>query len=449
MLYFCIIKFALNLEDGILFVEILFLLVLILINAFFSSSEIALISLNDNKIKYMAEKGDKKSQMLYKLLEEPSRFLATIQIGITLAGFLASAFASESFADRLVKVILKMGISVPESTLKTISMIIITLVLSYFTLVLGELVPKRLAMRKAESISRFSVKPLTILSRFTSPFVRFLTFSTNSIVRLFGINPDEKDGNITEEEIRMMIAEGEEKGSIRTTEKNMINNIFEFDNKKVTDIMTHRTDIVAIQEDKNLSEIISIVSGGRYTRFPVYKESIDNIIGLINAKDLLQYTVDKEIKKDFSLVNMLRPVYYVPSSKKTNELFFELQKNKIHFAVIIDEYGGTEGIVTMEDLIEEIVGDIFDEYDVEERDFIKIDDNISVFSGATSLDIIKEYLDISLPVETYETLSGFIIGEIGRFPDINEKPEFNYNGVTFSVEEMDEKRISKVRISKN
>ncbi len=432
-----------------MFTEILVLFVLIILNAFFAASEIALISLNDNKVKLMAEEGDKKAIQIEKLLKEPSKFLATIQIGITLAGFLASAFAADSFAGRLVDVIKSTGVQIPEVWLKNISVILITVILSYFTLVLGELVPKRIAMKKAEPISAFVVGPINLLSFLTSPFVKLLTLSTNFFVRLVGIDPNQDDRNITEEEIRMMIDMGEEKGTIDHSEKEMINNIFEFDNKIVTDIMTHRTDIVAIPMDASLSEIVSIISEEGFTRFPVYEDGIDNIVGILHAKDIIQYIdCDKVDKEGFQLEKIIRTPYYVPSSKITDDLFKELQRNKVHMAIIIDEYGGTAGIVTIEDLIEEIVGNIFDEYDEEEKNFEKQDETTFIINGIIDLDLVEDFFNIKLPVDEYDTLSGFVIGQLGRIPEEGEQPEIEYNGLIFKVDEIEEKRISKVKVCK-
>ncbi|NLJ66404.1 MAG: HlyC/CorC family transporter, partial [Clostridiales bacterium] len=272
-----------------MFTEFLVLIILIILNAFFAASEIALISLNDNRIRLKAEEGNKKAIQIKKLLDEPSRFLATIQIGITLAGFLASAFAADSFAGRLVTLIKRTGIQIPEVWLKNISVILITIILSYFTLVLGELVPKRLAMKKAESISNFVVGPLNFLSSVTSPFVSLLTASTNFVVRLFGVDPNVEDEKITEEEIRMLVDIGGEKGTIDQSEREMINNIFEFDNTIVTDIMTHRTDIVAIPRNAELEDVILLVKSEKYSRYPIYEDGIDNIVGVLHAKDLIKY----------------------------------------------------------------------------------------------------------------------------------------------------------------
>lgn len=425
--------------------EIFILIILIALNAFFASSEIALISLNDNKVRKMAEEGHKKAQLIHNLTSEPSRFLATIQIGITLAGFLASAFASETFADRLVSLAGSLGVPVPASVIKVISVTIITIILSYFTLVMGELVPKRLAMQKPEQIAMFAVGPLSVLAKLSSPFVRFLTLSTNFFIRLMGGNPDANEEEITEEEIRMMVDVGEEKGVIQETEKEMINNIFEFDNTRVSEIMTHRTDIIALSLDSPLEDALELVSSEKFSRVPIYEESIDNIVGILSVKDLFHYLKSNH-QEPFSLSAIIRRPYFIPESKMTDELFREMKKNKVHMAVAIDEYGGTAGIVTMEDLLEEIVGNIFDEYDDdEEKEVEKIDDNTYLFDGSTSLDNVAEHLEVDLPIEEYDTLSGFLMGQLGRIPDKGENPQIEFDDVVFKVEKVEEKRISKVK----
>ncbi|MCG1025150.1 hemolysin family protein [Dehalobacter sp.] len=433
-------------EEQSLITGILFLVVLIALNAFFAASEIALISLNDNKIRMMAEDGDKKAKILTNLLGEPSKFLATIQIGITLAGFLASAFASENFSDPLVSLLIKLGAPVSASLLKTIAVILITIILSYFTLVLGELVPKRIAMNKAEKIAWFAANPLYILSKIASPFVKMLTASMNVFVRLFGVDPNAENEQVTEEEIRMMVDVGEEKGAIHETEKLMINNIFEFNNKTVSEVMTHRTDIAALPIEASLSEVIAFINHEKYSRIPVYEENIDNIVGVLQSKYLFQYLTNNSNSETFHLRDVVRKPYYVPDSKRTDELFKELQQNKTHLAVIIDEYGGTAGIVTLEDLIEEIVGNIFDEDDEIELEFEKIDENTYMINGATSLDAVQDYLDVELPIEEYETLSGFLVGQLGRIPGKDDKPSLEFNSLMFKVEEVDEKRIAKVKV---
>ncbi|NLB88186.1 MAG: HlyC/CorC family transporter, partial [Syntrophomonadaceae bacterium] len=291
-------------------IQLLILVLLIALNAFFAASEIALISINENKIKVLAEKGDSKAQLLANLLEEPSRFLATIQIGITLAGFLASAFASEAFAGRLVEILHVMGVTVSAGVLKPIAVVVITLILSYFTLVLGELVPKRMAMQRSEQIARFSVRALTILSFIAAPFVKFLTVSTNFFIKVLGGDPNADEENITEEEIRIMVDVGEQKGTIQETEKFFINNIFDFDDKVVSEVMTHRTNVIGLSMDLSLAEIINITSEEKYTRYPVYQDSLDNIVGILHVKDLLKY-INNNQGKEFNLSEIIRKPFFV------------------------------------------------------------------------------------------------------------------------------------------
>jgi len=433
-----------------LLTEIVVLIVLILLNAFFAASEIALISLNDNKVKMMADSGDKKSVMLHKLISEPSRFLATIQIGITLAGFLASAFAAESFAGRLAHVLFELGVPISRDLLGTISVVFITLLLSYFTLVFGELVPKQLAMTKAEPISMFAVTPLTLLSKLTAPFVKLLTLSMNVTVKMFGVDPNAEDDNVTEEEIRMMVDVGEERGTIQLTEKEMINNIFDFDNKTVSDIMTHRTNISAIPLDSSLKDTVHLVNVVKYTRYPVYSEDIDHIVGIFNSKDLLEFLEETDSEpKEYNLKEMIRDPYFVLESTKIDHLFNDMQMNNVHMAIVIDEYGGTDGIVTIEDLIEEIVGNIFDEYDEPDEGepvITKLDDHTYQMDGTVSLDDVEGILQKDLPTEEYDTLSGFVISLLGYIPIGEDKPSVEFEDVKFTSLETNDRRIVKVLV---
>lgn len=401
-------------------------------------------------MKIMAENGDKKAIIVHKLLSEPSRFLATIQIGITLSGLMASAFASRSFVGMMSESIYeKANIPIEPHLLDVISTVIVTLILSYFTLVLGELVPKRLAIQKAEQISFLAATPLLILSKITSPFVKLLTFSTNIIVRLFGIDPYQEEEDVTEEEIRMMVDVGQERGTIQETEKEMINNIFEFDNKTVSDIMTHRTNIIAIPVDLSFQEAIHVANVERYTRIPVYEENIDHIIGILHLKDLF-YFIENGDRASFDLRELLREPYYVLESIRIDHLFKDMQKNKVHLAIAIDEYGGTDGIVTMEDILEEIVGNIFDEYDDPEmdmEDIVEISENLYFMAGTTDLDDVEELLKVDFPTEDYDTLSGFIIGQLGFIPEPGDHPFIEYENYLFEVEEISERRIVKVKVS--
>lgn len=433
-----------------LVVSVLILIVLILLNAFFAASEIALVSLNDNKVKREAERGDKKAIMLDKLLKEPGRFLATIQIGITLAGFLASAFAADTFATPLAAALYDMGVPISEAILNTISVIVITILLSYFTLVIGELVPKQLALQKAEAIANIAVKPLTLLFKISLPVVSFLNFSTNTIVRLFGVDPNAENEEATEEEIRMMVDIGGEKGTIRSDEKLMINNIFEFNDKEVSDIMTHRTDMMTIDIDTPLAEVVDVVNEKRYTRFPVYEGDVDHIIGILHTKDLISFI--NKVNDSFQLRDILRKPYFVMETQRIDAIFKDMQKNNVHIAIIVDEYGGTDGLITIEDIIEEIVGEISSEHgvsDQENHEITKISAYEYHIAGYTHLYDIEYQLSLDLPVEDYETLNGFLVGKIGYIPDPGENPSITYKKVTFTVEEVSEKRIEKVHVKIN
>lgn len=427
-------------------VEISVLLALILLNAFFASAEIAFISLNDNKLAVQAEDGDRKAGAMLALLREPSRFLATIQIGITLAGFLASALAAESFAGDLAGWAADVGVPLPPTTLHGIAVVLITLILSYFTLVFGELVPKRLAMQKAESIARLAIKPLSLLAIVTAPFVKLLSVSTNATVRLLGVNPGEDEEQVTEEEIRMMIDLGMKKGTIRESESMMIDNIFEFDNKTAADIMTHRTNMVAIAKTASLKQILSVVNTSKYTRYPVYGAGLDEIVGVLHVKELLRFA-DGGRDKPFRLKALCRKPYHVPASRPTDRLLRDMQARKEHLAIIIDEYGGTAGIVTIEDLLEEIVGNIFDEYDDDDGDMTALEDGAWLAEGIVSLDEAEMLLGAGLPVHEYDTLNGFLTGRLGRLPEQGETPQIIYGGHVFQVEEVLARRIGKVRIA--
>lgn len=430
-------------------VQILIIFVLTLINGVFSMSEIALVSLNDNKVKAKAEEGDKKSQTLYNLLQDSNRFLSTIQIAITLAGFLSSAFASDAFSDVIANAINQVVPSLSMASIKPIAMVVVTLILSYFTLVLGELVPKRIGMNAPEKVAYALVNVINVISIITKPIVKFLSFSTNFVVRLFGIDPNKESDTVTEEEIRMMIDASQERGAIMTTEKRLIENIFEFDNTPVSDIMTHRTDMMAVELNADIEQVKDLIFNNKFTRLPFYEDSIDNIVGVLHLKDIIKLDYKNELTPD-NLMAILRKPYFVPDSIECDELFFDMQKQKMHIAIVIDEYGGTAGLVTIEDLIEEIVGNIFDEYDDEEQDeIVKLQDFTYIINGDVSLDNVENTIYDDLPLEDFDTLSGFIIGQLGRLPisgDINKS--FLVNNYEYTILEIDDKVISKIKVSK-
>lgn len=431
--------------------DIVILAILILVNGFFSSAELAVLSVNPNKIKYRADRGDKKAIIIKKTLEHQDNFLSTIQIAISFVGLFSGAYAGQTFADPIVHLLVGMGIGIPAATLKSAVVVIITLVLLYFNLVLGELVPKRLALKKTETVANIVVSPVNVLSVICRPFVKLLSFSTNAVVRLLGIDPNEDTEQVTEEEIRMMVDASSEIGNIDESEMEMINNIFEFDDKTAEDISTHRTDIEAIDIDDHFSEIMPVILEMKYSRVPVYEDNIDNIIGILHIKDLMKYMLDEKIELNadskIDLRKILRKAYFVPISKRSDELFAEMKVNKVHIAIVVDEYGGTVGLVTMEDLIEEIMGNIFDEYDDDEDPEIKkIDNSTYEIIGTTSISDVEEEMEVELSNENdeYETISGFIIGQLGYIPSEDERPEIEFNGVLFKVDAVEDKRISKI-----
>jgi putative hemolysin len=323
---------------------------------------------------------------------------------------------------------------------------LITFILSYFSLVLGELVPKRLAQKFPEKIAFFSANIVRGFGIILAPFVKLLTFSTNTILRLMGIDPHAVDRNVTEEEIRMMVDVGSESGSIKDDEKQMIENIFEFNDKEVSEIMTHRTKIISLPIDATYDEVMDVATHEKFTRIPVYQDTIDDIVGILHIKDLLGYSLRGHKDDDFSLMSLLRPPLVVPETKNLSALFREMQKGSMQLAVVVDEYGGTAGIATIEDMLEEIVGNITDEFDEEEQQMVRLANGDLIVSGDTPLNDIEDALDIDLPDEDYDTIAGFVIHLLDRIPDENETPVVTYENVVVTVESMEDKWISKVRI---
>ena len=426
--------------------QIIILLILILLNAFFAASEIAFISLNDAKIEKQAKEGNKKAKQIEKMLKSPSKFLATIQIGITLAGFLSSAFASEAFADKLAPILNSWMPFVSLGVWKSISIIFITIILSFFTLVFGELVPKRLAMKNYEKISFATIGIIRAISIVTAPFVKLLTVVTNAISKLFGVGENEEE-IVTEEEIKMMVDQGEESGTIKEEEKELINNVFEFNDITVSEIMTHRKDIFAVDINISNEELLEELSKEeyRYSRIPVYDETIDEIKGILYVKDVL-----KNInKKSFRVKNVVKDAYFISQNRLINEVFKELQKNKMQIAIIVDEYGGTAGLITMEDILEELVGDIFDEYDKIEEEYTKIDENTYILSGGMAIFDVNKLLDAKIPEGDYDTIAGYLQEKLGRIPKDGENPIIETEMVTYKVENYEDKRILKVKACKN
>ena len=424
---------------------VILVLALIGVNAFFAMSEIAIISLNDAKLHHDAENGDKKAKTLCRLVSEPNNFLATIQVAITLAGLLSSAFAADKYADFFTGLIMSAtGGIIGEAAVHTIVLVILTMILSYVTLVFGELVPKRIAMHYPERIAYSIGGVLSFFYKVFRPFVGLLGASTNGILRLFGINPKEEPESATEENIRMMLDAGNEKGTIEESEKEMINNIFEFDDRTVGEVMTHRMDLTAVELSLPIAEAVDLAISDGYSRMPVYEDTIDNIKGIIYAKDLLALIGEKNFAQR-KVSDFLRPVSFIPESNSCREAFFEFQQKKIQIAVVVDEYGGTAGIVSMEDLIESVMGNIQDEYDDEEAEYSRIDEDNFDLEGTMLLDDVAEILNIEFPDELdYDTLGCFITDMLGRIPEESEHPVVTYQNVEFTVIRTEEHRIEKV-----
>ena len=428
--------------------QIILLLILILVNAFFSMSEIAIISLNNNKIKKMAQNGHKGAIKILNITKNSSNFLATIQVGVTLSGFLTSASASTIFADKVAN-FLSFLMPISKNILEGFATVLITVVLSYFSLVFGELVPKKIAMQNAEKISFGVAGIVATVEKIFSPFIRFLSASTNFILKLFRVNQDLKNETITEEEILMMLEVGSEKGVIDIKTKSTIENLFDFDDKSASEIMTHRTEIVAIEDTKTILNVIKLAISSGYSRIPVYHEEIDNIVGIVYVKDLFKCLVDGSNINKISVAEVMREALYIPETKKCSELFRELTELKTQIAIIVDEYGGTEGLITIEDLIESILGSIQDEYDKEQNGITKINKNKFTVDGSTSIDIVSDLVGFSLPKGNYDTLSGLILEHLGRIPTLGEHPTITIKNVIFTVEEIVDRKISKISVTIN
>ncbi len=425
--------------------KIVLLFCLILVNAFFAMSEIAIISLNDMKLQKMAEEGNKKAKKVLQLVENPSSFLSTIQIGVTLAGFLTSASAAENFSEPLTNVISGWLPNVPTSLISGVSLVLVTIIISFFSLVLGELAPKRIAMQCGEKISFAVVGILLFIKSAMKPFIKFLSFSTNLVVRIFGFDPNASEETMTEEEIRMMVDAGEEKGVIEESQKEMINNIFEFDDIVAADVMTHRTDIEAVEINDKISEVIEKTVEAGYSRIPVYEEELDNIKGIIYVKDLLPY-VGKRVPSEVKIADLMRPAEFVPESKRCGDLFNEMTEKRLQMIFVCDEYGGIAGLVTIEDLLESIVGNMQDEYDNEDEEFEQVDETTYTFDGTTDIEELVEVFGIQLPEGEYDTIGGYIMSELGRIPGEDEHPQVTYGRLLFTVLEVDERRIERVEI---
>ena len=425
--------------------EILLQVVLILINAFFAATELAVVSLNSTKLRKLEEDGNKTASRLLKMVEEPSAFLSTIQVAITLAGYLGSAFAAENFSGNLSNwLYYTLGFqALSLKALNTVSIIIITIILSYFTLVFGELVPKRIAMQKPYEVAKLACGVIRGMAFVLRPVIWLLSVSVNAVLRLLRLKVEAEEESVTEDEIRMMVDLGGQRGTIDEDEQEWIQNVFDFGDISVREAMTPRNDVDALPDDADDQEILEMVRECGRSRIPVYQENIDTIVGILNARDFL---LDRNSGKNTPLKELLRPAYFAPETIKADNLFKEMQKEKVHIAIVVDEYGGTEGIITMEDLLEEIVGNIYDEFDQPEQpEIVPLGENQWRVSGATPLSSLVDDLDLPLPEsDDYDTLGGMIVTRLSSIPKDGEELDLEVNGVALHVERIRDHRIESV-----
>lgn len=419
--------------------QLLLQIFLILLNAVFACAEIAVIAMNDTKLAQLTAQGNKQAIRVSRLVSKPAQFLATIQVAITLSGFLGSAFAADNFASRLVDLLVSLGVTIPQDTLKSIAVVVITLILSYFTLIFGELVPKRLAMKKAESIALKISALVSFISTVFSPIVWFLTASTNLVLRLLGVDPNSEEDDVSEEEIRMLVDKGNEKGIIDSDEKEIIQNVFEFDDLMVGEFATHRTEVDILWNDETVQQWEAEINSSRHSYYPVCGESADDVIGVLNAKDFFRLN-DKS--KEEIIRGSVEPAYFVPESIKADILFKQMKKSRNHFAVVLDEYGGMMGIITMYDLIEQILGDMdTDDNGDNGPDFENIEPNKWKIKGYTRLDDLVEPLGVKLPIDEYDTFGGYVFGIYGFIPDDGVKFEVSTNDLKIEVLEINEHKL--------
>ena len=405
-------------QPGIL-PQILFIAGLILLNGFFSMSEMAIVSANRFKVQSLVSEGDKRAEKLEKLMAQPSNFLATIQVGITFAGFFTAGQATKSFESRLAPLFHAVPLLAPYS--ETVAFVLITLIVSYFTLVFGELLPKRLALQKPEAIALGVSGTITNVSKAVKPFVKLLSGSTTFFAKLFGIHSDNIEEEISISEIRAKIEEGKERGVFNQTERDMLDGIFEFDNRLAREVMTPRTDVVLVDIAEEPDNIIRMVTNGRFTRLPVYEGDPDNIIGILVIKDLYREYINKGSIKDIRKI--MRDIFFAPETKHIDDLFKQMQSQNQHLAVLIDEYGGFSGIVTIEDLLEEIVGNIFDEHDITFTEINRIGRDTYVVDGMVTVDQINDDLNLDLDKENADTIGGYFIEKLGRVPEKGDRIE--------------------------
>ncbi len=417
-------------------------IILIALNAVFASAELAVLSVNESKINRLAERGSKKARRLRKLLKEPAKFLSTIQIAITLSGFLGSAFAADGFSDPLVDWLVGLGATLSRNTLDTLSVIFITLVLSYFTLIFGELVPKRIAMKKSEALALKVSGIVSGISVLFKPIVWLLSVSTNAVLRMLGIDPNETEEQICEEDIRMMVETGGETGAIDKDEQIFIQNVFEFDDLSVGEILTHRTDLTMLWLEDTDETWEKVICSSSFSRYPVCDGSPDRVVGVLNAKVYLR---EKDKSRDNIMCSALEPAYFVPETVKADVLFRNMKQTHNTFAVVLDEYGGLTGVVTMQDLIEELVGALQEKPSISETaepQIKQIDCNTWEISGNAELDEIERAIGVSFDTEYINTFTGYIFDRLKGIPDDGKTNiELKLDNISVTIKEIKDHQV--------
>lgn len=425
---------------------VLLQVVLIFLNATFASAEIAVISMNDTRLAGLAEKGDKRALRLTALTRQPARFLATIQVAITLAGLLGSAFAAESFAGPLVQRLSSVLPQVSPGVMKSAAVVLITLILAYFNLVFGELVPKRIAMKKAESLGLAMSGLLHGVSKVFAPLVFLLTLSTNGILKLLGIDPEEDEEKVSEEEIRMMLVAGNRQGIIDADESQIIENVFAFDDITAEQICTHRVDVVYLDTEDDMEEWSEIICEGRHTYYPVCEGSIDEVQGVLDTKEYFRM---EEKSREAVMGKAVKKACFIPETMKANVLFRNMRKKGFYFAVVIDEYGGLSGIITLHDLMEALVGDLREEEEEPKpEDIQQLDENRWLVCGCADIDDVSETLGISMPTELYDTFGGFICGVLDEIPEDGAEPCLETDELIIRVHSVENHRIGCTTVEK-
>ena len=428
--------------NGQIISNLFFLAFLTLVNAFFSCTEMAVVSVNKNRMGMLAEKGNKKAKLILKLLEEPTNFLSTIQVAITLSGFFASASAATNFSFVVENWLNPFNI--PYT--KEISLVLVTVVLSFFTLVFGELVPKRVALQQAESIALFSVKIVYLISKIVLPFIKLLSFSTNLVLKILGVNLENIEEKVSEEEIKSLIEVGQRHGVFNETEKEMITSVLSFDNKIAREIMIPRKNVYSINIDTPLTNYLDEILEEKHSRIPVYQGDKDNIVGILYLKDFI-VEARKNGFENVNISSIMKKPYFVLENKNIDVLFKEFQKRKIFMAILVDEYGSFIGIVTMEDIIEEVMGNIQDVYDEEDPLLEKLSEYTYLVDGFYSLNDLNSKLGLKIDNDEFDTVSGFVIDLIGRIPEENEKLQVNYKNLSFQILSVKEKCIDKIKMT--